>query len=107
MIDAFLCLVSGCAFGDRCMSLEGLFFFKKKVNMIQGQQDDHLMTPGLNKDIWCHVCRPILFTMLAHLQIRHQGTTKKSSQLGDPSGVCVGMYGLKYSIYHSCGVIYV
>ena len=58
-----------------------------------------LMTPGLSKDIRCHVWP--YFSTLANHQIRHQATHKVSCQPGDckwpllcSSGVCVGMYGL-------------
>ena len=52
----------------------------------------------------------ILFCMLAHRQIRYQLTHKVRCQPGDwrqslqsSSGVCVGMYGLTYSIYQPQG----
>ena len=51
------------------------------------------------------------FSKLANHQIRHQATNKVGCQPGDciwplqsSSGVCVGMYGLIYSLYHPQGV---
>ena len=63
------------------------------------------MTPGLSKDIQCHVWPH--FSKLANHQIRHQTTHKVGCPPGDciwslqsSSGVCVGMHGLMYSLYH-------
>ena len=51
---------------------------------------------------------------LATQQIRHQATHKVGCQPGDfciwslqsSSRVCVGIYGLTYSLYHPRGLIY-
>ena len=50
------------------------------------------------------------FSKLANHQIKHQDTHKVGSQPGDSarslqssSGVCVGMYGLTYSLYRPTG----
>ena len=68
-----------------------------------------LMTPGLSKEIWCHVWNN--FSKLVNHQTRHQATHKMGCQPGDciwslqsSSGVCMGMYELKYSHYHPWGV---
>ena len=53
-------------------------------------------------------CMTILFINNANQQIRHQATHKVGCQPGDfciwslqsSSGVCVGIYGLTYSLYH-------
>ena len=62
-----------------------------------------LMTPGLSKDIRCHVW-PYFFKT-CKCQIRHQATHKMGCQPGVciwslqySSGVWVGIYGLTYSL---------
>ena len=60
---------------------------------------------GLSNDIQCHVLP--YFSKFANHQIKHQATHKVGCQPGDciwslesSSGVCVGIYGLTYSLYH-------
>ena len=67
-----------------------------------------LITPGLSKDIRCHVWP--YFSKVANHQIRHQATHKVGCPPVDciwsvqsSTGVCVGMYGLTYSLYHPQG----
>ena len=52
------------------------------------------------------------FSKLANHQIRHQATLEVGCQPGDciwslqfSSGVCMGMYGLTYPLYHPPGVL--
>ena len=52
-------------------------------------------------------CMTILFLKLSNHQIRHKAAHKGGCQPGDyiwslPPGVCVGIYGLTYSLYHPC-----
>ena len=67
-----------------------------------------LMTLCLSKDIRCHVWK--YYSKLANHQIRHQATHKVGYLPGDcirsfwPSSVvCVGVYGLTYSLYRPKG----
>ena len=83
---------------------EGILWYQIKVSVLCC-----LMTPGLSKDIQCHVWP--YFSKLANHQIKHQVTQKVGCQPGDciwslysSSGVCVGMYGLTHSLYHLQGV---
>ena len=65
-----------------------------------------LMTLGLRRDIRCHVLPS--FDKFTNQHIRHQATQSWLSvwwwvciwSLQSSSGVCVGMYGLTYSLYH-------
>ena len=47
------------------------------------------------------------FSRLANHQIRHQAANKVGCQPGEfvwsSAGVCVGVYGLTYSLYHPNG----
>ena len=44
-----------------------------------------VMTPGLSKDIWCHIQPYSVFAMLANHQIRHLATHDFGCQPGDCS----------------------
>ena len=92
------------------------FFPPPRLHFPCGMEDERwfglccLMTPGLSKDIRCHVW-PYFLQASANQQIRHKATHKVGCQPGDfaydhfnlPPGFVWVYMGLTYSLYHPEG----